>query len=193
MLLWAQALLGVAFIRLALNPAVLSYHPKSEIPIVNWYLYAYLAVAAACFVAAHFFPRTMTKQIAGACAAGAALLFLLLNIEIADFYSHGSALTFNFFSSSLAQDLTYTIGWALFAVALLIAGITLRARPARVAAIVLLAATVLKCFLHDLDRLGGLYRVGSLLGLAISLVMVGVLLQKFVMARAIPAEETSHA
>jgi uncharacterized membrane protein len=198
LLLWAQALLGVAFIRLAFNPAVLSYHPKSDIPIVNWYLYAYLVVAAACFVAAYFFPRTllppvMTKQIACANAAGAVLLFLLVNIEIADFYSHGSALTFNFFSSSLAQDLTYTIGWALFAVATLIAGITFRARPARVAAIVLLAATVLKCFLHDLGRLGGLYRVGSLLGLAISLVMVGVLLQKFVMARALPAEETSHA
>jgi len=193
LLVWAQALLGIAFVRLAFNPAVLSYHPKSDVPIANWFLYSYLVTAAACFVAAYFFPRAMKKQIAGASAAGTVLLFLLLNIEIADFYSRGASLTFNFFSSSLAQDLTYTIGWALFAVAMLIAGISLRARPARVAAIVLLAATVLKCFLHDLGRLGGLYRVGSLLGLAISLVLVGVLLQKFVMARAIPAEETLHA
>lgn len=193
LLLWAQALLGVAFIRLAFNPAVLAYHPKSDLPIANWYLYAYLVVAASCFIGAYFFPRPMKKQIAAACAAGTVLLFLLLNIEIADFYSRGAALTFNFFSSSLAQDLTYTIGWAIFAVAMLIAGITLRARPARVAAIVLLAVTVLKCFLHDLDRLGGLYRVGSLLGLAISLVMVGVLLQRFVMTRTAAAEEASRA
>ena len=32
---------------------------------------------------------------------------------------NGPVLTFNFFSSSLAQDLTYTIGWALFAVVML--------------------------------------------------------------------------
>ena len=102
-------------------------------------------------------------------AGGTILLFFLVNIEIADFYSTGPTLTFNFFSSSLAQDLTYTIGWALFAVAMLVAGLVLHSRAARVAAIFLLLVTVLKCFLHDLARLGGLYRVGSLLGLTISL------------------------
>ena len=51
------------------------------------------------------------------------------------------------------------------------------------AAIILLLVTVLKCFLHDLARLGGLYRVGSLLGLTISLLLVGVLLQKFVIRK----------
>jgi uncharacterized membrane protein len=48
---------------------------------------------------------------------------------------------------------------------------------------------VLKCFLHDLARLGGLYRVGSLLGLTISLLLVGVLLQKFVIRKAAPTTE----
>ena len=108
---------------------------------------------------------------------------VLLNIEIADFYSTGPTLTFNFLSSSLAQDLTYTIGWAVFAMGMLIAGIVLHARAARVAAIALLLVTILKCFLHDLGRLGGLYRIGSFLGLAFALVMVGVLLQKFVLAK----------
>src|SRR6185295_8628231 len=103
----------------------------------------------------------------------------------------GPALTFNFLSSSLAQDLTYTIGWALFAIAMLVAGIAFRTKAPRVAALLLLLVTILKCFLHDLARLGGLYRIGSLLGLALSLVLVGVLLQKFVMAKpATPAEET---
>ena len=66
---------------------------------------------------------------------------------------------------------------------MLIAGLFLRNRPARVAALILLLITILKCFLHDLGRLGGLYRVGSLLGLAFSLVIAGILLQKFVMMR----------
>jgi len=105
----------------------------------------------------------------------------------ADFYTTGPTLTFNFLSSSLAQDLTYTMGWAAFAVAMLIIGIVVHTRGTRVAALILLVVTILKCFLHDLGRLGGLYRVVSLLGLAISLVLVGILLQKFVIMR--PREE----
>jgi uncharacterized membrane protein len=52
-----------------------------------------------------------------------------------------------------------------------------------VAALGLLLITILKCFLHDLARLGGLYRVASLFGLAVSLVLVGLMLQKFVMMK----------
>ncbi len=51
------------------------------------------------------------------------------------------------------------------------------------AAISLLVVTVLKAFLFDLGRLGGLYRVGSFVGLAISLAVVAVLLQKFALRR----------
>ncbi|HEX3578796.1 MAG TPA: DUF2339 domain-containing protein [Thermoanaerobaculia bacterium] len=196
LLAWSGALLGAAFVRLALNPAVLSYHPASHHAIVNWYLYTYLVSAAAFFTAAWLLPEKDAAELNAARpmanGGGAILLFLLVNIEIADFYSTGPTLTFNFLSSSLAQDLTYTIGWALFAVAMLIAGLVLHSRASRVAAIVLLLVTVLKCFLHDLARLGGLYRVASLLGLTISLLLVGVLLQKFVIRKAAtPVEEAS--
>ena len=72
--------------------------------------------AAAFFVAAWRWPRDETRVPALLSAGGTVLLFVLLNIEIADFYSRGRMLTFNFFHASLAQDLTYTIGWAIFAV-----------------------------------------------------------------------------
>jgi uncharacterized membrane protein len=187
LLVWAGVLLAAAFLRLTVNPAVLSYHPSSHRAVVNWYLYTYLVSAAAFFVAAKLLPDEESKRYTAARpasnACGTILLFLLVNIEIADFYSTGPALTFNFFSSSLAQDLTYTIGWAVFAVAMLIVGLLVHSRASRVAAIILLLVTVLKCFLHDLARLGGLYRVGSLLGLTISLLLVGVLLQKFVIRK----------
>lgn len=185
LLLWSAGLFVAVFTRLVFNRAVFAYHPVAHTAIVNWYLYTYLVCAAAFFAGARLLPKSEAQDQPAALPAlasgGTILLFFLLNIEIADFYSKGSALTFNFFSSSLAQDLTYTIGWAVFAVGLLTAGILLHSRGARVAAILLLLSTVLKCFLHDLARLGGLYRVGSLLGLAMSLVLVGVLLQKFVM------------
>ncbi|HJT17970.1 MAG TPA: DUF2339 domain-containing protein, partial [Thermoanaerobaculia bacterium] len=185
LLAWSSALFAAVFIRLVFNPAVFAYHPVSHTPIVNWYLYTYGVCAAAFFTGAAMLNKEkQTRFVPPLSACGTVLLFFVLNIEIADYYSTGRTLTFNFFSSSLAQDLTYTIGWALFAIGMLVAGLFLRSRATRVASIILLLATVLKCFLHDLARLGGLYRVGSLLGLALSLVIVGVLLQRFVLATA---------
>jgi uncharacterized membrane protein len=39
--------------------------------------------------------------------------------------------------------------------------------------------TLLKLFLHDLWSLGGLYRVGSLIGLAVVLILVSFIYQRF--------------
>jgi uncharacterized membrane protein len=41
--------------------------------------------------------------------------------------------------------------------------------------------TTFKCFLYDLSSLEGLARIGSFVGLAISLALVSVALQKFVL------------
>ena len=181
----AVVLLVTAFARLTFNPAVFEYHARGAMPILNWYLYTYLLVAASLFAASRLVEdvNVLRHRIRAAFAAGGAiLLFLLLNIEIADFYATGPALTFHF-TATLAQDLTYTIGWAVFALGLLAAGIVMRNKACRIASIALLVATVLKCFLHDLGRLGGLYRVGSFVGLAICLSLVAIVLQKFVLAR----------
>lgn len=198
LLLWCAGLLTACFVRLALNPAVLEYHPRTGVPVWNQYLYIYLVPAAAFFLAAWLLARTedrLLPALAGvsggprlsSLANGGAtvLLFLLLNVEIADLFSRGDSLTFGFLSghATLAEDLTYTLGWAVFAVVLLVAGIALRRRPARIAAIVLLLGAVLKGFLHDLAQLGGLYKVGSFVGLAAALALVAVLIQRFVLSR----------
>jgi uncharacterized membrane protein len=186
LLAWGVALLGVVFVRLVLSPEVLVY-PRSGTPIVNWYLYTYLTCAAAMLAAAWLFGKGddwLAGVVRGTqltAAGGTLLLFVLLNIEIADFYATGPTLTFRM-SAGLAQNLTYTLGWAAFAVCLLAAGIVLRSHAARLAAIVLLTITVLKGFLSDVARLGGLYRVMSFVGLAICLSLVAVVLQRFVLA-----------
>ena len=81
-------------------------------------------------------PRLSSLLPAGAVI----LLFLLLNIEIADFYATGPEITFRF-GVTLAQDLTYTIGWLIFGLLLLAAGISLHNRPARVTAVALILET----------------------------------------------------
>jgi hypothetical protein len=182
---WALALLATVFARLALNPEVLMYEPRGSMRILNWYLYTYLVCAAALFLAARFLSKTIDRIggiRASAVLPGAAvvLLFLLLNIEIADFYATGPTIMFRF-GATVAQDLTYTIGWLIFGMGLLAAGIALGTRPARAAAVTLIAVTTFKCFLYDLGSLEGLARIASFVGLAMSLALVSLALQKFVL------------
>src|SRR5262249_24396148 len=49
--IWTSGLLLAVFSRLVLNPEIFSYHPRSAVPIFNWYLYTYLISAAACLAA----------------------------------------------------------------------------------------------------------------------------------------------
>ena len=188
-LLWmAMGLLGAVFARLAANPQVFLYEPRGDTRILNWYLYTYTIAAAAFLAAAWYFTRT-DDELAPALprprhvlpAAAGILLFLLLNIEIADYYSTGPEILFRF-GSSIQQDLTYTIAWLIFGIITLAIGIILKARPARVTAVALIAITAFKCFLYDLGSLGGLYRVGAFVGLAVSLALVSLVLQKYVLA-----------
>ncbi|HEU4927693.1 MAG TPA: DUF2339 domain-containing protein [Vicinamibacterales bacterium] len=193
LLLASAALLTTVFVRLALNPSIWSYEPRGEMRIVNWYLYTYLVAAAAMGAAAWWLSTTSDRVIQGLPrvshllpAAAGVLLFLLLNIEIADFYATGPQITFRF-GVTVSQDLTYTIGWLAFGMILLAVGIYTHNRPARITAVALIAVTAFKCFLYDLASLGGLYRVASFVGLAVALALVSLALQKFVLARPEPS------
>ena len=157
--------------------------------IFNWYLYTYVVTAVSFFVAARWFAKSDDTIVTGLprmshLLPGAAviLLFLVLNIEIADYYATGPEISFRF-GATLSQDLTYTIGWLAFGMLLLAAGIYARAKVARVTAVLLIAVTTFKCFLYDLASLEGLYRVASFVGLALSLALVSLALQKYVLAR----------
>jgi uncharacterized membrane protein len=179
------------FARLTFNPAVFEYHARTGTPVFNWYLYTYLVPALALFAATFFFRQTEDRLVGGLPristffpSFATILLFYLVNIQIADYFSEGPALTFNFTrGASFAQDVAYTLAWAVFAIALLAAGVILGNRPTRIASIGLLTVTILKAFLRDLPRLGGLYQVLSFVGLAISLALVAVAIQKFVLSK----------
>jgi uncharacterized membrane protein len=164
---------------------VLTYATREAVPILNWYLYAYGVCAFAMFVAARWLkpaadapPTRVLRASNLLTAAGGIILFVLLNIEIADFFSEGPILAFRF-GMTVGQDLTYTIGWLAYGMALLVIGIAAHRPPARVASLLLITVTVLKCFLYDLSSLEGLYRVASFAGLAVSLALVSVALQKY--------------
>ncbi|MEO8587224.1 MAG: DUF2339 domain-containing protein [Acidobacteriota bacterium] len=187
LVLWSGGLFAAAFLRLAMNPAVLTYHPRSSAPFFNWYLAVYGVAAATFFLGARLLRPAddeRARRLADLLpAGGVALLFVLVNLEIANFFAEGAVPAFNVLSSSLAEGLAYTLSWAGFAIVLLVVSIATGNRRGRIAAVVLLVVTILKCFLFDLARLGGLYRVASFVGLAICLAAVAVLLQRFVLPR----------
>ena len=172
-----------AFVRLALNPAVLEYHPRTHIPILNWYLYAYGIAGLCFFLGAQWFgdPRQKWYERNGPAllyVLSAIVCFLLMNIEIADYFSIGPTLTFSF-EGNFARDMTYTIAWAVFAFGLLLIGIDRRVRAVRLAAIALLSCALLKLFLHDLDALSQLYRIGAFFAVAIIAIVASFVYQRF--------------
>jgi uncharacterized membrane protein len=182
-------LLLAAFCRLALNPAVLEYHGRSPTPIFNWYLYSYGITTAALFVGVRLLrpPHhlVMGSNARGILAGlGVVLAFLLLNIEIADYFSApGSTLSFQF-SGNFPRDMTYSIAWAVFALGLLIFGIAKRIAAARYPAMGLLGVTLLKLFFHDLAQLGQLYRIGAFIGVAVIAMLASFAYQRFYSATA---------
>ena len=177
-------LLVAAFVRLAFNPAVLAYHSRATTAIFNWYLYAYGLVTLCLFCGTrllapprHLVLKSNVQPILG--GLGTVLAFLLLNIEIADFFSQpGSTLTFKF-GGNFARDMTYSIAWALFSLVVLVYGILKGVPVARYSAMGLLCVTLLKLFFHDLAQLGQLYRIGAFIGVAVIAMLASFAYQKF--------------
>ncbi len=182
---WAWALLLIAFVRLAFNPAILHYYPRTGVPLLNWYFFVFGAVAACMFLAARLLPISTRFQLIESLTEnqllqgmGTILAFQLVNIEVADWFSTGRTLTLDF-SGNLARDMTYSLAWAAFATILLLIGIRQNSKGARNASLGLLLITIFKVFLYDLWQLSQLYRVGSIIGLALVLILVSFLYQRY--------------
>lgn len=192
-------LLGAVFVRLlpGINPYLLGYAERGAVPILNWFLYTYGIAIVCLFAAARLIdparPLILGFQTRNILPALATILaFVLVNVEIADFFSEGKKyITFQF-SASVGQDMTYSIAWALFALILLVTGVRRNGTVTRYAGLGLLAVTLVKVSLYDLWQLGGLYRVGSLVGLAVVLLLVSFLYHQFVAEgpKAPPARST---
>ena len=191
-------LLGAATVRLVANPALLTYYPRPETRIVNWLMYTYLVPWAALLGSAWLLRPRETERArdwesglygsgapigaAGASISAIAVLFVWMNLAIADWYSTGSSLTLTF-GGTQAQRLTVSITWAIYALMLLGLGMARSAIGLRWLSLAFLLVTIGKVFLYDLGELKDLYRVASLVGLAVSLLLVSLLYQRFVFRR----------
>ena len=150
---------------------------------------AVAAVAAAVIEVARIATRGRFPLTSVSVGLGVVLAFLLLNIEIADYFAPAGSKTLTFeFTGDFGRDMTYSIAWALFALLLLLLGIGKKLRALRFTAIGLLTVTLLKLFFHDLAQLRQLYRIGALIGVAIIAILASFLYQRFFASGKRPGE-----
>jgi uncharacterized membrane protein len=78
-----------------------------------------------------------------------------------------------------AQQLSLSVFWSLYALAVMAVGIWRRARPARLFALALLYLSIIKVFILDLSALQQSYRIVSFFGLGLILLVVSLLYTRF--------------
>jgi hypothetical protein len=189
----ALALFAAVGVRLLLNFEVFTYQERG-LRIVNWLLYTYGVPALCAFAGAFFLRRAEAgrgetpehdvlpgdRALAPVFALlGLLLVFALVNVEIFDWFSEGPYVRIDL-DQRLARDLTLSVAWGLYAVFLLALGIWRRTKVLRYLALGFLGLTVIKVLLYDFDQLTGLYRIVSSLGLAVVLILVSLIYQRFV-------------
>ncbi len=192
---FALSLLAVVTIRLLL-PDAWDFHPRSGRPVLNWLMYTYLVPAAALIAGAVGLRATEVERArksesliyragrpvgAGLCGlAAVSVIFVWINLTVLDVFSTGRQQIDFGFERTAARDLTLSLAWAVYALILLAVGFRTRIRSLRWISLLFFLATIGKVFLYDLGELEELYRVASLLGLALSLILVSLAYQRFV-------------
>ena len=165
------------------------HYRHAAFPLVNWIGYTNLVPAAcALFVlsATQAIPDGLhlhrafhrARRLVPGIAALVAV-FTWLNLEILSFFAQTEWLIHDL-DRLPARDVTTSVAWGVFALLLLILGTARRTSALRWSSMGLFFLAIGKVFLHDLGHLEGLYRVGSLAGLAVSLILVSLLYQRFV-------------
>jgi uncharacterized membrane protein len=194
----ALTLLMVVSVRLILNPWVLEYHQRSGVIFFNWLTYTYL-IPAACLIAATwlltpdevsrargwetgFYAGKIPWGASSSAIGGALVVFAWVTLSVFDFFSQSSMVTLTF-DRLPARDVALSLSWVLYAVALLAIGMWRKSRALRWMSLVFLLASIGKVFLYDLGQLKDLFRVASLMGLAISLIVISLAYQRFVFRR----------
>ncbi len=180
---FAGALYALVGARLLLNPAVLGY-AEHGLPILNWILYTYGIAIACCWAGQSMLRRASGPRWISWLASAISLIGLLLgfwfvNLEILDFFSTGSRIALDD-EYGYAVKLAFSVGWGVYAVGLLMAGVVSHLKALRYLSLAFLVLTVGKVFLYDLAALGGIFKALSFLGLAAGLVLVSFFYQRFV-------------
>jgi len=191
---FGAVLFAIVSARLLLNPEVLHYQERG-LPILNWILYTYGVAAVCCLVGARLLQSVECDRMdenermffyggkLGLAPVvgflGLILIFALINLEIADWYSPDRYISWSW-EQDYGPNLTMSLAWGLYALVLLVVGMWRKIKPLRFISLGFMLLTIGKVFLYDLSSLTGMPRILSFLGLAVALIAVSLLYQRFV-------------
>ncbi len=171
----------------ARNPLLVPL-PVGDTPVVNLLLPLWALPALAAAGLARDAARGGRRELAAFFGGTALLLgWLWLTGTIRQCFA-GSVIRLG--EVGIAESFTWSIGWLIAAILLLIAGMRRQIVLLRRTALVLLAITTCKVFLADTSHLEGLWRVLSFLGLGVALLGIGALYQRLEQGEAQRAELT---
>jgi uncharacterized membrane protein len=193
LLVWSTLRVGFETILLAAGEV---HWPRTGYPVLHWASFGWALPALAALVASGALRgasptrwRSIAATVCGIC--GLFLLFLWINLEVQNLFQTGPQLEIEF-ARQPARDAATSVSWGLYALGLLGAGLRGARSGLRRASLIFFLAALLKVFLLDLGNLEGLYRVASLLALAIALLAVSLLYQRFVFRREEHPEAAPH-
>jgi uncharacterized membrane protein len=152
----------------------------TAVPIVGQHVLFNPRAACAVFLAAvayviAWLHRTGDSRDAAGIRAAFVLLaqvltLLWLTSEIRTYWSRTN--------DTLTRQLMLSVTWAAYGTVLVVIGLRRRFAPLRIFAMVVLAITIAKVFVVDLAQLQRVYRVVSMLGLGIMLLLTSYLYQR---------------
>lgn len=175
-----HTLLGLSVTLLLCVPWLIQLGERGSWPILNWLSYTYLVPAVCVALAAKWSKDTRAAALLWlSCAV---VTFVWATLSVFDVFADGPKLLLTL-ERLPARDLTLSLVWVAYAGALLALGMWRGSKTVRWASLGFLLLSIGKVFLYDLGELKDLYRVGSLLGLALSLLVVSFAYQRFVFRR----------
>jgi hypothetical protein len=179
--------LGVLSVGIArLLAAQLSSAPASYIVVVNARVVAGIVTIGLLYGLARLY-----EQGPAAAASGSRTAFLvvanvialtLLTSEITAYWHLDDlrqTTRLSATNSHFAREVMLSVTWALYATALIVVGLRKHYAPIRYFAMALFVVTIVKVFTIDLAELDQVYRILSVVGLGIALLMSSYLYQRF--------------
>lgn len=171
---------AVAFLLFVKNPLMV-HESVGQTKLLNKLPYVYAAPALIIAAAGWLQRRKFDAQIAAFVQVVALLLaFAFVSFEVRQWFQG------EFLDGPRPENsemYAYSAVWIVFGAVLLAAGIATRSLMLRWASLLVMLVTVFKVFLLDTSQLQDLYRVLSLFGLGVSLMVLAFVYQRFVFSR----------
>lgn len=177
--------LGVA-VRLLMNPWALEYGQGGGLPVLNWTLYTW-GLPALCLVAqAHFLSPTEAQRervpafVPPLLRVLAVLVgFALVHVQVSHAFQDAGPIELG--GHGLMQGTVRSVAWAVYGVLVLMIGLRSGHRHVRLVGFALVLVAAAKVFTVDLWQLSGFARVGSVLGLGLTLLISAFLFERLVL------------